>query len=213
MTLHRYARFRQGFDEGEAELAHDGIGTGLHGGLGIMALQRYGLFEHPLREGVGDGGCAGFRSAVVAATGLEPVSEPLASARQRDVTMLWLGPDEWLVVTPDRRVAGIERALRDALEGQRAALTDVSHGRTVLALSGPEARTVLAKGCPLDLHPRVFGPGRCAQSRLAKCQVLIHQTHVAPTFEIYVNRSFSQYAWTWLEDAAREFGVRVVSAQ
>ena len=160
----------------------------------------------------GDGASAEFRDAVSAVLGVEPVSEPLTGARKRDVSMLWLGPDEWLVVTPDRRVARIERALRDALEGRRAALTDVSHGRTVLTLSGPEARAVLAKGCPLDLHPRVFGPGRCAQSRLAKCQVLIHQTNPAPTFEIYVNRSFSQYAWAWLEDAAREFGVRIVSA-
>ena len=160
----------------------------------------------------GNGASTGFRSTVSAVLGLEPVREPLTAERRRDVSMLWLGPDEWLVVTPDRRVARIERALRDALAGQHAALTDVSHSRTILTLSGPGARAVLAKGCPLDLHPRVFGPGRCAQSRLAKCQVLIHQTHAAPTFHIYVNRSFSQYAWTWLEDAAREFGVRIVSA-
>ena len=160
----------------------------------------------------GDGASAEFRSAVSAVLGVEPVTEPLTVARKRDVSMLWLGPDEWLVVTPDRRVARIESVLRDALEGRRAALTDVSHSRTILTLSGPEARSVLAKGCPLDLHPRVFGPGRCAQSRLAKCQVLIHQTNPAPAFEIYVSRSFSQYAWTWLEDAAREFGVRIVSA-
>ena len=174
------------------------------------------LGESPIRGLLvlrGDGANAEFRAAVSDAIGVEPASEPLTAVRNRDVSILWLGPDEWLVVTPDRRIARIERALRDALEGQRAALTDVSHSRTILELSGPEARTVLAKGCPLDLHPRVFGPGRCAQSRLAKCQVLIHQTHAAPTFELYVGRSFSQYAWTWLEDAAQEFGVRIVSAE
>ena len=161
----------------------------------------------------GDGTNAGFRSAVSAVLGVEPVSEPLTAARKRDVSMLWLGPDEWLVVTPDRRVARIERTLRGALEGRHGALTDVSHSRTIFTVSGPEARAVLAKGCPLDLHPRTFGPGRCAQSRLAKCQVLIHQTHAAPAFDIYVSRSFSQYAWTWLEDAAKEFGARIVSAE
>ena len=192
-------------------LAHLGLearATALVDDAGVM------LGESPIRGLLvlrGDGASAEFRSAVSAVLGVEPVSEPLTVARKRDVSLLWLGPDEWLVVTPDRRVARIERVLRDALEGQRAALTDVSHSRTVLMLSGPEARAVLAKGCPLDLHPRLFGPGRCAQSRLAKCQVLIHQTNATPTFEIYVNRSFSQYAWTWLEDAAREFGVRIVS--
>ena len=174
------------------------------------------LGESPMRGLLvlrGDAAGAEFRGAVAAVLGLEPVLEPLTAVRRRDVSMLWLGPDEWLVVTPERRFDRIERALRDALEGQHAALTDVSHSRAVVVLSGPYAREVLAKGCTLDLHPRVFGPGRCAQSRLAKCQALIHQTTDAPEFEIHVQRSFAQYAWTWLEDAGQEFGVRIVSSE
>ena len=157
----------------------------------------------------GDSASADFRSAVSTVLGLDVVVDPLASARRRDVSMLWLGPDEWLVVTPDRRLERIERALREALEGQHAALTDVSHSRTVLALSGPDARAVLSKGCPLDFHPGVFPPGRCAQSRLAKCQVLIHLASATPEFEIHVLRSFAEYAWAWLADAGQEFGVGI----
>ena len=174
------------------------------------------LAESPIRGLLvlrGDGAGARFRNAVSGVLGIEPVVEPLTAVRRRDVSMLWLGPDEWLVVTPDRRVERIERTLREALQGQHGALTDVSDSRTVLVLSGPDAKGVLAKGCPLDFHPRVFGPGRCAQSRLAKCQVLIHQTTDAPEFEIHVQRSFAQYAWTWLEDAGQEFGVRIVPAE
>ena len=157
----------------------------------------------------GDGARAEFRNAVSKVLGFEPVAEPLTAVRRRDVSMLWLGPDEWLVTTPERRAERIERDLRDALEGRHAALTDVSHGRTVIALSGPDARALLAKGCPLDFHPRVFTPGRCARSRLARCQMLIHQVGEAPAFEIHVHRSFAQYAWTWLMDAGREFGIRI----
>ncbi len=174
------------------------------------------LGEAPMRGLLvlrGDSGDQALRSAVAATIGLEPVAEPLTAARRRGLSILWLGPDEWLVVTPDRRRARIERALRDALTGQHAAVTDVSHGRVILVLSGPDAPAVLAKGCSLDLHPRRFGSGRCAQSRLAKCQALIHQTGDAPEFEIYVQRSFAQYAWTWLEDAGREFGLRIVSVE
>ena len=174
------------------------------------------LRESPLRGLLvlrGDAAGAEFRDAVAAVLGIEPVAAPLTAVRRRDVSMLWLGPDEWLVVTPDRRLERIERVLRDALEGQHAALTDVSHSRTILALSGPEARAVLAKGCPLDFHPRVFGPGRCAQSRLAKCQVLIHQTTAEPAFEIYVMRSFAEYAWTWLVDVGEGLGVRVAPSE
>lgn len=183
-----------------ADIPHAGVVLGEGRIRGLLVLR-------------GNGASTEFRGAVSTTLGLEPVVEPLTTARRRDVSMLWLGPDEWLVVTPDRRVERIERTLRDALDGQHAALTDVSHSRTILTLSGPEARAVLAKGCPLDFHPRVFGPGRCAQSRLAKCQMLIHQTSAAPAFEIYVHRSFAQYAWTWLEDAGRVFGVRIAPAE
>ena len=193
-------------------LAHLGLEARVSAALGDAGVM---LAESPIRGLLvlrGDSAGTEFRSAVSAVLGLDPVDEPLTAARKRDVSMLWLGPDEWLVVTPDRRAERIERTLRDALEGQHAALTDVSHSRTVLALCGPDARAVLAKGCPLDFHPRVFGPGRCAQSRLAKCQVLIHQTKAAPAFDIYVQRSFAEYAWTWLEDAGQEFGVRIAPA-
>jgi len=197
-------RFRR-----RSALAHLGLE-----GRAAIAVPHAGveLAERPIRGLLvlrGDVASAEFRNAVSTAIGIEPVVEPLTAARKRDVSMLWLGPDEWLVVTPDNRVARIERTLRGTLDERHGALTDVSHSRAILSLSGPGARSVLAKGCPLDFHPRVFGPGRCAQSRLAKCQVLIHQTDDAPVFEIYVQRSFAEYAWTWLMDAGQEFGVRV----
>ena len=183
-------------DLSHADLSHAGVVLGERRFRGMLVLR-------------GDAGSAEFRGAVVSATGLEPVVEPLTSERHRDVTMLWLGPDEWLVVMPDRRVDRVERALRAALDGQNAALVDVSHSRTVIALSGPDAREVLVKGCPLDFHPRAFPSGRCAQSTLAKCQALIHLVNPTPEFEVYVAQSFAEYAWTWLEDAAAEFEVAI----
>ena len=180
--------------------ADAGVVLGERGIRGMLALR-------------GASASAGFRSAISAALGFEPVVEPLTSARLRDVSMLWLGPDEWLVVMPDRRLERVERTLRTALDGQHAALTDVSHSRIVFTLAGPDAVAVLAKGCPLDFHPHAFPPGRCAQSRLAKCHALIHLLGRTPEFEIYVPRSFAEYAWTWLEDAAGEFGVRIAAAE
>ena len=183
-----------------------GAGPDAGPGVGIVLGERRPRGLLVLR---GDRADAKFRRAVSAALGIDPVAEPLTAARRRDVAMLWLGPDEWLVAVPERRVERIERELRRALDGQRAALSDVSHSRAILSLSGPDARALLAKGCPLDFHPRAFTPGRCAQSRLARCQVLIHQVSASPEFEIHVHRSFAQYAWTWLEDGGQEFGVRI----
>jgi sarcosine oxidase, subunit gamma len=121
----------------------------------------------------------------------------------------WLGPDEWLLVTPEGRCAAIEAALRTALVGVRSAVTDISGGQTVVALRGGAVRDLLAKGCPLDLHPRVFAAGQCAQSHLAKAPVLIRQLDGEPSFEIVVRRSYADYLWLWLEDAAAEYGLAV----
>jgi sarcosine oxidase subunit gamma len=72
-------------------------------------------------------------------------------------------------------------------------------------VGGSNARAVLAKGCPLDLHERAFAAGRCAQTLLAKVPVLVHRAGVEPTFEIHVARSFRDYAWVWLQAAASEY--------
>ena len=126
-------------------------------------------------------------------------------------TMYWLGPNEWLIVTPDESRRRIEHDLRRALSAQHFALTDVSGGQTALHLHGTHVRDVLAKGCPIDFHPRVFGIGQCAQSHLGKAPVLIGQIEEQPYFELIVRRSFADYLWTWLETAAEEYGMDVAS--
>ena len=128
-----------------------------------------------------------------------------------DITVLWLGPDEWLVVTPDGQETELAKRINDALAGQHFAVSDVSDSRVVIGLTGVHGRDVLMKGCSLDLHPRVFTAGDCAQSSLARCHMLLHQINEIPTYDVYVHRSFSDYAWRWLEDAAREYGVAIIN--
>ena len=112
---------------------------------------------------------------------------------------------------PDRdqpgREAALVEALRQSLQGHRAAVTDVSDGRTIIEIAGRHARDVLAKGCGLDLHDRVFAPGQCAQSGLAKARILLRQLDLAPSYQIFVQRSHAEYLWLWLKDAAREYGL------
>ena len=127
----------------------------------------------------------------------------------------WLGPDEWWVIT---RPGGNERmmkALKTGFKDLHTSVTDVSENRTCIRVSGPNARDVMQKSCALDFHPDVFGAGQCAQTLLAKCTVMVHLTSVAkngaPTYEIYVLKSFADYLWAWLEDASAEYGVKVAA--
>ncbi len=114
----------------------------------------------------------------------------------------WLGPDEWLIVTGAERVASLGNELAEALDGFHAAVNDVSGGNIELNVSGVGARTVLAKGCALDLHPREFAPGQCAQTGLGRAAVLLAAGDPS-TYTIVVRRSFSDYLRRWLANAAR----------
>ena len=158
----------------------------------------------------GDAEDAGFTSAAGAALGLALPMEPNTVAVNGALLALWLGPDEWLVVTPPSAQTRLSESLEAALRGTHAAVTDVTGGQTVITLSGPRARDVLAKGCPLDLHPAVFKPGHCAQTLVAKANVTIRCVDDSPSFELIVRRSFAEYTALWLHDAALEYGPSVV---
>ena len=115
----------------------------------------------------------------------------------------WLGPDEWLILTGAERVPSLGNELAEALDGFHAAVNDVSGGNVELCVSGVDARTVLAKGCALDLHPRQFTPGQCAQTGLGRATILLAARDAPTNYTIVVRRSCSDYLRRWLANAAR----------
>lgn len=118
----------------------------------------------------------------------EPPVAPNTAAEIEGKTVLWLGPDEWLVIGG-----------REA-DFPNAAAVDVSANRVSLVLEGTDAADVLAGGCSLDLHPSVFAVGSCAQTLLARAQVILYRTE-PDVFRILVRPSFVPYLRAWLIDA------------
>lgn len=191
-------------------LAHHGLSararTGKSDDAGVVLSELPFRHQFALR---GDAKDPAFLDAVKKAIGVAPPTEPNTVAGAADLKkgprILWLGPDEWLVVGAE----DTGTALSSVTEGLHAAVVDVSDGRTVISISGGNARDMMAKGCPLDLHPSIFARGRGAQTLIAHAHVILHLVDDTPHFEIYVHRSFADYLWRWLEDAAREYGVAV----
>ena len=180
---------------------------------GARLSERQDLGKVDLR---GDPHDRAFMAAVGRVLDLLLPGEPCTSASKEQIAALWLGPDQWLVTCPADDAPGLVGSLRAALADVHAAITDITDGRVAFRVAGPCARGVLAKGCPLDLHPRAFPPGSCAQTLMAKASVLIHllddDRERGPSFDVYVARSFAHYLWTWLEDAGREYGVQIEPA-
>lgn len=190
-----------------------------HFHLAARAVQHAGaagvtLGERPRRGQLllrGDIGSRAFVSALRRVLGVSVPRTPNTVREKDETAILWLSPDEWLIVVPGGREVKLSAELRKALARQHTALTDVSDSRTVIGLTGPHARDVLMKGCSLDLHPRAFAAGHCAQTRLARAHMLLHQLDESPAYDIYVHRSFADYAWRWLENAAKEYGIAIVT--
>ena len=137
----------------------------------------------------------------------QPLPPTLSTHTDGVHRVYWLGPDEWLIETGADRAADLASELSEALAGRHAAVNDVSGGHVALCVSGVDARTVLAKGCTLDLHPREFGGGQCARTSLAKTTVVLGVADDAPAYTVIAGRSSSDYLCRWLAHAARPHGV------
>jgi sarcosine oxidase, subunit gamma len=104
--------------------------------------------------------------------------------------ILWLGPDEWLVVGGTGSAAAIEPELENALEGEHRSIIDVSANRSVFDLT--DGLDLLASGCGLDLDPSRWRPGMCAQTLFGGAQVILHQLDERTT-RVFVRPSFAGY--------------------
>ena len=162
------------------------------------------LRERPFLELVnvrGDVRDAAFMSAMQSVLGASVPVKPNTVAQASEYDILWLGPDEWLVRSIEPRVAQLEAKLGAAFSGLFAAAVDIGSGYTVLEASGTHVRDVLARGCPLDLHPNVLARGQCAQSHYFKASIVLVPLG-SDSYEIVVRRSFADYFCRIMLDAA-----------
>ena len=134
---------------------------------------------------------------------------PNTFLENNEYTSVWLGPDEWLVNSLPGDESALERDLNIALTDIHHSVTNVSDNSTIIQLSGPNARSVIMKGCAVDVHPRALNTGDAFQSNLAAASVIMWQLDLIPTFNIMVGASFASYLWKWLLDASAEFGVQI----
>jgi len=149
------------------------------------------------------------RGRLGAALTVAPPTTPntVAEAADGRLHVLWLGPDEWLIVRPEGAGPDVapaqEAAIHDAAADAFVTSVDVSANRVGLEITGRAARPLLAFGCALDLDPRHLGPGCCAQTMVARAGVILWALGAEPTpsFRLLVRPSFATYLETWLRDA------------
>ena len=130
---------------------------------------------------------------------------PGRSAVNEEYVALPLAPGQWMLMAETGSDGGFCRGIAEQV-GELGFVSEQSHSRVVLRVSGERARELLGKGCRLDLHPRVMQPGACATMVMAQVGVLLHQVDDVPSYDLLVYSGFAQCFWEWLEETAAVFG-------
>ena len=143
-----------------------------------------------------------FMAAVKKVLGLDLPKAPRTSVSWGDVKALWLSIDQWLILCSRAKAGELSAALRAEIGSIHSLVVDVSDMRVVLRLEGEGVREVLLKGSSLDLLSEDYAPGTVRRMRFAEIAALLHVVE-NDVFDVYVFRSYADYAWDFLLAVAR----------
>jgi sarcosine oxidase subunit gamma len=134
------------------------------------------------------------------------------ATRKGDTAILWIGPDEFWIVTPEDAQSELAEKLGSALSGVHHQVADVSSYYTAIDLAGPRSREMLMKLTTLDMDRSAFTEGQVAGSNFGAAQATLWQSGAddadgGPVFRLFVRRSMADYLWCLLAEAGFEWGM------
>ncbi len=137
--------------------------------------------------------CPPFRCTLLQATPgvAATLGLPLPAPLRATDHMLWLGPEEWLLLGEPGTPTG------------PASLVDVSDRYRAVSLHGADAAALLNEGCPLDLADAAFPPGHCTRTLFGKAEIILWRA-AADDWRVLVARSFTPYLLALLREAAAD---------
>ncbi len=169
---------------------------------GVWANEIQRLAYISLRGNTGD---AAFVAAASKALATTLPCEPCTLAQSGTATVMWLSPDEWMIVCPRDRHTVLLKELAAGLAGIRSQVTDNSGGYTQVLLQGANARDVLSHCTVYDLAH--LTQGRVVGTTFGKSSVYLRRA--GDGYTLLLRRSFADYIWRYLERAAQPYGLGI----
>ncbi|PDQ22866.1 sarcosine oxidase subunit gamma [Mesorhizobium sanjuanii] len=187
------------------------LATGVHGargteaGVSLTEIRNFDLIQVMARRG------NWAELAKAAKTRFEvAVPEGPKAIQAKDAALIWSGPDQFLVLSKDGKHT--MNTLAPVFSGL-ASLSDQSHARALISISGAKARTMLAKLSSLDLHPAVFPVGAAAATSIDHTSVTLWRGGDQPdghsVFNLLVFATFAESLWHTVLDAGAEYGIDI----
>jgi sarcosine oxidase, subunit gamma len=174
--------------------------------LSGIVMHEYKLLGHlNLRGNISD---AEFLMGVQETLGVALPTTPCSSAKSDLAQIMWLAPDEWLIIVASGTEFDVEQKLRANLKGHFA-VSDISGAQTLIELSGKHVIDLMKKSTGYDLHLDSFPVGKVVGTTFAKTGAHILRVSEG-IFQLVVRRSFSDYVWLWIQEGSQEYGLKIV---
>jgi len=151
---------------------------------------------------------AEFLSGVEQVLGVALPVSPCSSAKSETAQIMWLAPDEWLIVVDSGNEYDIEQKLRANLTGHFA-ISDISGAQTIVELSGSNIHDLMKKSTGYDFYLEHFPIGKVVGTTFAKAGAHILRVS-EDKFQLIIRRSFSDYVWLWIQQGSQEYGLNIV---
>tara|TARA_Y100001935_G_C17286912_1_gene500907 strand:- start:1274 stop:1819 length:546 start_codon:yes stop_codon:yes gene_type:complete len=128
-------------------------------------------------------------------------TDPNTSATIKNISAVWLSPDEWMVYGKD-----IDKNISLSLDNEISKLnlgsvTDVSDQWILINMKGKNVFDVLSKGSPFNFNKFKSTKNIVVQTLLNHVDVILHQNDLN-NVNLFVRKSFSEHLWLWINDSS-----------
>lgn len=178
---------------------------GVEAGVSLTEIRNFDLIQVMARRGQ----AAELAKAAKARFGVATPNAPKA-IQAADATLIWSGPDQFFVLSKGGKHT--MPTLAPALSGP-ASLSDQSHARVLISISGAKARATLAKLSSIDLHAEAFPVGAAAATSMDHTSITlwrgIDRRDGLAVFNVLVFATFAESLWHTMLDSAAEYGIAI----
>ena len=125
------------------------------------------------------------------------------------IKVLWLGPNEWLVVNENANNNNDLISKLENIDSQKeSSITDVSENRTIIRIRGAKLYTLLSKFLVLDLEKNLANKSSVAQTLFIKVPIILVCNNNGSNknnyeIDLYTNRSHANYVYHLLVDGTK----------
>lgn len=176
----------------------------IHNGCGVWVSEKPLLGYISLR---GNSHLPEFLTNVNAALGVALPTQPCTIQTADWGSILWISPDEWLIVCERAQRQPLQQALEAALAGIHSQVVDNSGGYTWVALQGTRIIDLLRHCTVYDVESLAIG--HVVGSTFGKLSTFIVRNHEG--FHLVFRRSFADYLWHYLERSAQPYGFGIAA--